>query len=490
MSDREALLSAIIAHPDEDTPRLVFADWLDEHSGSKRAAFIRSRVEYQRLRSADTDAAALDGFLAGYAEGLDRIDWSAVDPELGACVSARRAVEERHLDLTVQSEKLPAPEGAGVAGAARGFYEHIWVSDAGAFLAHADAVFRAAPITAVDFFQLTADEAKKFAAAGHLARIRKLLFNTDVDPGAIRALGNHRDAAGVRWLELANPDSAGSTLEALAGGKYWTGLRHLEAAHLSNEEDAPGAGQLAGLFARPQFRNLRALVMPDSGVDDGAVAALAKHLPELRLVNLGDNPITGRSLSALAEAKALRHLRVLDLRDCEPSGDPAPLITTARLPNLRILHLGGAECRGPTAKGLMRPGRGPGLRVLDLSESVLSAAGCEALAACPAIHGAWHLTLAGTGIGDEHLERFIKSAAFTQLVGLNLGYNAITDAGAQALAAWPGAASLRWLGLSANPIGEAGERALAASPHLKGLRYLLDIAPGTALRKRFKGVLP
>lgn len=41
MSDREALLAAIKAFPDEDTPRLVYADWLDEHGESERAALIR-----------------------------------------------------------------------------------------------------------------------------------------------------------------------------------------------------------------------------------------------------------------------------------------------------------------------------------------------------------------------------------------------------------------------------------------------------------------
>lgn len=41
MSDREALLATIRARPEEDTPRLVFADWLDEHGESERAALIR-----------------------------------------------------------------------------------------------------------------------------------------------------------------------------------------------------------------------------------------------------------------------------------------------------------------------------------------------------------------------------------------------------------------------------------------------------------------
>ncbi|AMV29312.1 hypothetical protein VT84_33260 [Gemmata sp. SH-PL17] len=46
MSDRAALLTAIRVHLGDDTPRLVYADWLDEHPESDRdtatAEFIRA----------------------------------------------------------------------------------------------------------------------------------------------------------------------------------------------------------------------------------------------------------------------------------------------------------------------------------------------------------------------------------------------------------------------------------------------------------------
>ena len=44
MSDADALLAAIIADPDDDTPRLVYADWPDENGDPDRAAFIRVGV--------------------------------------------------------------------------------------------------------------------------------------------------------------------------------------------------------------------------------------------------------------------------------------------------------------------------------------------------------------------------------------------------------------------------------------------------------------
>lgn len=41
MTDEDALLAAIAAHPAEDTPRLVYADWLDEHDRPTAAELIR-----------------------------------------------------------------------------------------------------------------------------------------------------------------------------------------------------------------------------------------------------------------------------------------------------------------------------------------------------------------------------------------------------------------------------------------------------------------
>src|SRR5262245_34788864 len=56
MSDQAALLAAICANPEEDTPRLAYADWLDERGRREdrvRAAFIRSQIELARLPKDD-----------------------------------------------------------------------------------------------------------------------------------------------------------------------------------------------------------------------------------------------------------------------------------------------------------------------------------------------------------------------------------------------------------------------------------------------------
>ena len=48
MDERQAIFAAILAEPDEDLPRLIYADWLDEHDMPVRAEFIRVQVALAR----------------------------------------------------------------------------------------------------------------------------------------------------------------------------------------------------------------------------------------------------------------------------------------------------------------------------------------------------------------------------------------------------------------------------------------------------------
>ncbi len=49
MTDRDALLRAICENPDDDAPRLIYADWLDEHGDPRQAEFIRVQIELARI---------------------------------------------------------------------------------------------------------------------------------------------------------------------------------------------------------------------------------------------------------------------------------------------------------------------------------------------------------------------------------------------------------------------------------------------------------
>jgi uncharacterized protein (TIGR02996 family) len=54
MSEREGFYAAIRANPDDDTARLVFADWLEESGEPRWAAFIRSHVANPDERKASS----------------------------------------------------------------------------------------------------------------------------------------------------------------------------------------------------------------------------------------------------------------------------------------------------------------------------------------------------------------------------------------------------------------------------------------------------
>src|SRR5260221_631255 len=45
MVDDATFLAAILAAPDDDGPRLVYADWLEEHGDTERSEFIRVQIE-------------------------------------------------------------------------------------------------------------------------------------------------------------------------------------------------------------------------------------------------------------------------------------------------------------------------------------------------------------------------------------------------------------------------------------------------------------
>lgn len=49
MTPAEAFLADIIEHPDDDAPRLIYADWLEDHGDASRAEFIRVQCELARL---------------------------------------------------------------------------------------------------------------------------------------------------------------------------------------------------------------------------------------------------------------------------------------------------------------------------------------------------------------------------------------------------------------------------------------------------------
>jgi len=80
VTDDEAFIRAVVDSPGDDTPRLVYADWLDDHA-DPRGPYLRAEVELAR-----TGTVACEKKLLSLAPGLDAI-WRArvTRPPFGVC---------------------------------------------------------------------------------------------------------------------------------------------------------------------------------------------------------------------------------------------------------------------------------------------------------------------------------------------------------------------------------------------------------------------
>jgi uncharacterized protein (TIGR02996 family) len=93
MTDHDALLAAVLALPEDDLPRLVLADWLEETghpANAARAAFVRAQVAAERLPPGSAERAALEErsgeLFRAYGAGWNRqlpewVSWQ--DTEVG-----------------------------------------------------------------------------------------------------------------------------------------------------------------------------------------------------------------------------------------------------------------------------------------------------------------------------------------------------------------------------------------------------------------------
>jgi uncharacterized protein (TIGR02996 family) len=98
LPEEAAFLAAILDDPADDTPRLVYADWLEDHDRHDRAEFIRLQCFYAR-KPADDSGALTDCY---EWDDLVRFYWERIAPDLAARVAAnRRARELSSADIEV-----------------------------------------------------------------------------------------------------------------------------------------------------------------------------------------------------------------------------------------------------------------------------------------------------------------------------------------------------------------------------------------------------
>jgi uncharacterized protein (TIGR02996 family) len=435
----EAFLRAIAENPEDDTHRLVYADWLEEHDQSERAELIRvqialvdppeDRAAYRALRA--REAALLDGHGKEWFGPLKKLgvrEWVV-----------RRGLVER---VTMSARK---------------------------FLANAEQLFALAPVHTV---KLTTARpvVGELAACPLLARLSGLdLAGNKLREAEVRSLLSPR-LSGLRRLDLSDNLLGANGVRALATSPHLAGLRRLalrgalvswptpkgeevftdEARRL---EGGRGAMVLAGQLEHPleysasvNLAGLIALDLRQNEISDVGFAALvySPHLAGLTEFSL--SPMDSVSSMDLKESDTMRNLTVLRLSWEFFSDGIACLLSCPFIKRLRILELSDTGARDEHA---------------------------EEIADCQDLGELQQLNLSRNRIGDDGLQALADRARMPKLRWLDLSMNHITSEGVQALCASPFPKELRELDLSDNGIDDAGAEALAGCPHLARLAGLL-----------------
>ena len=444
MSTDSELLASIFAHTEEDTPRLMYADWLDEQGGESNTA----RAEYIRLEIA-------------LARDFPERRWSA---QRAAAQKAPAALFAKYAsawypELFGRKNILRGTEG--YPQMRRGFPHQIY-ADAGPLLGVMERVLRLAPITSVEFRSADTDIVYRVCAAPWTGRLRKISFSAyDQPPTSWNALA---DAEHFGELEELVPYGGGfspDTAERIAKANRFPKLKRFVLAPAST------ADTIAKLFAGPAFTGLC----------------------ELSLSSRNPNFYGADGLDALAAAPALARLRKL-YAAVHPNMEIVPRLARGAfwhtLEDVNLLRCGLGN------DGLAQFARlaGPNFRKLELNSNDIGAPGIRALVESQCFGSLSELVLWDNPIGDGGAKALAESPRAASLRALDLFKCGIGAEGIKALAESSHLSGLRALALGSNAVGAKEAKLLAASPHLAALEQLRmggTCSPATkkVLRARF-----
>ena len=319
-----AFLSDILANPSDETLRLVFADWLEDHGDIDRAEFIR--VECQREKVPDF-----------YPE------WDRLDLRAKELFHANNERWFGPLEILVDEFETK-----------RGFVESITLK-ASLFVKNAKAILALAPVR--ELFLLGAkSQARVLAGCPHLARIERLAFETTdsppLDPAACRALAASPYLTNLLELNLAGCQAGTSGFKALMSSRSFP---HLEVLDLYGNSVS---NAIHAFLRRARFPNLKSLNLGGNDVRDACLGGLpwANSFVALEELCLYHNHLTAAGVRELGRWPTLKQLRRLNIHS-NPLGDegwkPWRILPCARSETSTW-----ERCRGEGG-GAARPGRRP-----------------------------------------------------------------------------------------------------------------------------------
>jgi len=308
----EGFVRAILADPDDDTHRLVYADWLEENGQPERAEFIRLQVERARRPPHDPTR------------------WRPGERE--------RALEPAQREQWMRA--LPASLGCQSLWFERGV--PAWaICEIDAFVLWDESAWRAAPIIRVQLSDV-------YAQSGDYR-------DPQERAALLRGIAGKRELAHLRGLSFSESGLVTEDLAVLLASPHLTGLRELcidyhslggelidmlsrlpglgSLTHLTLMGEALGVEDLEALLAWPVLRRIRVLGLGQNDFGDEGVELLAAsaRLRNLEELNLLQSDLTDVAARALASSRHLAGLAFLDLLANDRISDAGQAVLRQRL---------------------------------------------------------------------------------------------------------------------------------------------------------------
>jgi uncharacterized protein (TIGR02996 family) len=274
-----SLLAAIRDEPDDDLPRLAYADWCEERGDGARAEFIRVQVE-------------LSHGVRDRGRAVERLR------RLRELSARYRAAWAGPLEKLVPGATFE-----------RGFITEVALAAAD-FLKHGERILTTHPITSVVIHH-AADRIAALAASPLLAGMRGLdLHWSNLGDRGITLLAASPHLGRLNRLILRHTEAGIDGLRALARSSQLKALSALDLAGNNCEDLALRA--FTDAMALPALTRLD---LAGNSLESAGARSLAecRGLGTLRMLRLANNRFTRRDVEVLARSTALANLQVLDV---------------------------------------------------------------------------------------------------------------------------------------------------------------------------------
>jgi uncharacterized protein (TIGR02996 family) len=326
----EPFLAAIRAEVFDDTPRLVFADWLDENGDPERAELIRAQCRLQHLRPDDPAIQEV----AARCEVLMRdhwVRWTAQFP------TSLRATRQYFVRGFVTAFSLTGAQfvkyGAELA--------RITAIDDLSITRSTVEALRSPALADVGGLHLAIADSERVTALAeypNLSNLRYLFVSNGADNGltyrptvrlsreAVRTLLLNRTLNGLQRFALNGTRHGDEVAERIASGAY---SRLADLSLYSSDLSADGLKALVNSASAPALADLHIAGNP---IGDEGIRHMveAQALTRVACLNVMECGLTINSVRLLAEWPGLRTVRWLQLGHNGLSNDQVEPIRKSR----------------------------------------------------------------------------------------------------------------------------------------------------------------